>query len=220
LFILAHVPVPVFIQKAEVSDKSLHFLAYLILAFLTWFVLSGGQKVKWRRATPWLLLLLIVIYAILDEWLQSYVKGRSCDIQDFFADLAGALTGLILFSFLSFWPAGFLLTTTFIFIINNVTQTNLAELLPVTNVLFHLLAYGILTILWIKSTHLFPAAKFPNTNWLLLALAGPTGFLIIVKLFTVIIGKDFIFSEVIISFGAIVAVVTDFYQRKFQKSES
>jgi len=83
-----------------------------------------------------------------------------------------------------------------------------------------------LTVLWIKCTHLFSVIKISKTNWLLLALAGPTGFLIIVKLFTVIIGKDFSFPEVIISFGAILAVVTDLYLRalfhktkKFQKSE-
>src|SRR4030042_1856722 len=146
LFILAHVPIPNFVQKAGISDKSLHFWAYLVLTLLIWSALSGGRKVKWRRATPWLVLLMIVIYAILDEWLQSYVKGRSCDIQDFFADLAGILAGLILFSFPSFWSAGFLLLAIIIFSINNVTQANLADLLPVTNVLFHLFAYTILTI--------------------------------------------------------------------------
>ena len=155
LFILTHIPMPLVVQKADVSDKSLHFLAYLILAFLLWFVVSGDQKVNRRRPALWLVLFVIVVYGILDEWLQSYVAGRSCDVRDFFMDLAGALAGLILSSFLTFWPAGLLVASIFIFGITNVSRVNLAELLPVTNAVFHLFAYAILTVLWIQCTHLF-----------------------------------------------------------------
>jgi len=213
LFVLAHIPIPHVVQEADVSDKSLHFLAFLILTFLIWSAVSGDRKVKWRRAAPWLVLFVIVVYGILDEWLQMYVPGRSCDVRDFFTDLAGVLAGLILSSFLTFWPAGFLVAATFIFGITNVTQANLADLLPVTNAVFHLLAYAILTVQWIQCTHLFPAVKAPKAKWLILVLAGPTGFLIIVKLFSVIAGKDFALSDIIISVGAIAAVVTIFYLR-------
>jgi len=220
LFVLAHIPIPHVVQDADVSDKSLHFLAYLILTFLIWFTVSGDRKVKWRRAVSWLVLFMIVVYGILDEWLQNYVAGRSCDVYDFFADQAGALTGLILSSFLTFWPAGLLVAATFIFGITNVTRANLADLLPVTNAVFHLLAYAILTVLWIQCTHLFSAAKAPKAGWLILALAGPTGFLIIVKLFSVVTGKDVTLYDIVISFGAIAAVVTVFYLRAlFRKTQ-
>lgn len=220
LFVLAHIPIPHVVQEADVSDKSLHFLAYLILTFLLWSVVSGDRKVKWHRAAPWLVLFVIVVYGILDEWLQSYVAGRSCDVRDFFTDLAGALAGLILSSFLTFWPAGLLVAATFIFGITNVTRANLADLLPVTNAMFHLFAYAILTVLWIQCLHLFLAAKAPKAKWLILAIAGPTGFLIIVKLFSAVAGKDFALSDIIISFGAITAVVTVFYLRAlFHKTQ-
>jgi VanZ family protein len=220
LFVLAHIPIPHVVQEADVSDKSLHFLAYLILTFLIWSALSGDRKVKWRRAAPWLVLFVIVVYGILDEWLQIYVAGRSCDVRDFFSDLLGALTGLILSSFLTFWPAGLLVAATFIFGITNVTRANLADLLPVTNAVFHLLAYAILTVLWIQCTHLFSAARAPKAKWLITALAGPAGFLIIVELFSVSAGKDFVLSEIIISLGAVTAVVTVFYSRAlFHKTQ-
>ncbi len=214
LFVLAHIPIPHVVQEADVSDKSLHFLAYLILTFLIWSTVGGNRKVKWRRAAPWLVLFVIVVYGILDELLQTYVAGRSCDIRDFFMDLAGALAGLILSSFLTFWPAGLLVAATFIFGITNVTRANLADLLPVTNAVFHLIAYAVLTVLWIQCMHLFLAAKAPKAKWFMLAIAGPTGFLIIVKLFSAIAGKDFALSEIIISFGAIAAVVIGFYVRR------
>jgi len=220
LFVLTHIPVPRVVQEADVSDKSLHFLAYLTLTFLIWFAVSGDKKVKWRRAAPWMVLFVIIVYGILDEWLQNYVAGRSCDVRDFFTDLAGALAGLILSSFLTFWPAGLLVTVTFIFGITNVTRANLADRLPVTNAVFHLLAYAILTVLWIRCMHIFLAAKAPKAKWLILALAGPVGFLIIVKLFSIIAGKDFTLSDIIISFGAIAAIVTVFCLRAlFRKTQ-
>lgn len=220
LFILGHIPIPDVIQGADVSDKSLHFLAYLILAFLLWSAVSGGQKVSWRRAAPWLVLFVIVVYGILDEWLQGYVAGRSSDVRDFVADMVGTLVCLILCSFLAFWPAGLLVTATVIFSITNVEQANWSDLMPVTNTVFHLFAYAILTVMWIRCTHLFLAAKAHQTKWLIPALAGPTCFLLIVKLFSVIVGKDIALSDIIISFGAIAAVVTAFYLKSlFLKSQ-
>jgi VanZ family protein len=220
LFVFAHIPIPHVIQEADVYDKSLHFLAYLILTFLIWFTVSGDRKVKWHRAAPWLVLFVIVVYGILDEWLQIYVAKRSCDVRDFFADLAGAITGLILSSFLTFWPAGLFVAAAFIFGITNVTRVNLADLLPHTNAVFHLFAYAILTILWIQCTHLFPAVKATKAKWLVLALAGPGGFLMVVKLYSVIAGKNFALSDIIISFGAIAVVVTVFYFRSlFHKTQ-
>ena len=211
LFVLAHIPMPRLVQDADVSDKSLHFLTYLVLTFLLWSAVSGNRKVKWRRAAPWLVFFVIVMYGIFDEWLQGYVAGRSCDVRDFFADTAGVLAGLILSSFFTFWPAGFLVTAAFIFGITNVTRANLADLLPVTNAVFHLVAYAVLTYLWINCMYLFSAAKAPNAKWFMLALAGPTSFLIIVRLFSIIAGKDFALYDIIISFGAIAAVVAVFY---------
>jgi hypothetical protein len=38
LFALTHVPIPTVVREADVSDKALHFLTYLILAFLLWSV--------------------------------------------------------------------------------------------------------------------------------------------------------------------------------------
>jgi len=211
LFILAHIPIPGVIQEAHVSDKSLHFLAYLILAFLLRSAVSGGQKLSWRKAAPWLVLFVMVVYGILDEWLQSYVAGRSSDVRDFFADMAGSLLGLIFCSFLAFWPAGLLVVATVIFSITNIERANLAELLPVINAVFHLFAYAILTVMWIQCVHLFPLVKARRIKWLIAAFAGPVGFLLFVKLFSVIVGKDIVLSDIIISFGAITAVVAAFY---------
>jgi VanZ family protein len=210
VFILAHIPIPQLVYKAQVSDKSLHFLAYLVLVFLLWFAISPNKKVNWRKAAVWWVLFVAVWYGVVDEWLQSYV-GRTCDIMDFFADLAGTLAGLILFSFFTFWPVLLVVMGTTIFTLTNFTRANLADLVPITNEMFHLFAYGFFTMLWLQYIHLFLPMKAPKPKWMIAALALPIGFLLTVKLFSVIFGKDFVVQDVIISTVGIITVVATIY---------
>ena len=67
LFISAHIPIPRVVREANVSDKGLHFLAYLVLTFLLWFAVLGNQKVNWRKAAAWWMLLFIIGYGVVDE---------------------------------------------------------------------------------------------------------------------------------------------------------
>lgn len=211
IFVLAHVPVPELVREAGVSDKSLHFIAYLILVFLLWFAVGPDRKVNWRKATAWWVLLVTVWYGVIDELLQGVVAGRNCDVMDFFANLAGVLTGLILFTFFIFWPAFLVVTGIAIFALTNLTRANLADLLPVTNAAFHLFAYGFFAVLWIQNMHLFPPIKAPKLKWLILASALPIGFLLAVKLFSIISGRGFRLHGVIIAAVGIAAVVITIY---------
>jgi len=211
LFTLTHIPIPLLVREAGVSDKSLHFIAYLILVFLLWFAISGDKKVNWRRAAVWWVLFVMVLYGILDELLQSYVRGRSSDVIDFAADLAGTLTGLVLFSFFPLWTAALLVAGTVIFGLTNITQVNIADVLPITNVMFHLSAYSIFTILWLRYAQLFLKLRPPKAKWLITALAAPIGLLLTVKLFSVILGKDCTVPDTIISAAAIIVVVSIIY---------
>ena len=206
VFVLAHIPIPQLVYKAQVSDKSLHFLAYLVLVFLLWSAISPDRKVNWRKAATWWVLFVVVWYGAVDEWLQSYV-GRSCDVTDFLADLAGTFAGLILFTFFTFWPVLLVVTGTTIFTLTNLIRANLAELVPITNAMFHLFGYGFFTMLWLQCIHLFLPMKAPKPKWIIAALALPAGFLLIVKSFSVIFGKDFGVKDVIVAGAGITAVV-------------
>ncbi len=206
LFILAHIPIPLFVRRAGVSDKSLHFLAYLILVFLLWFAIGPDRKVNWRRAAVWWILLVVVWYGAFDEWLQARM-GRSGDVADFFADLVGTVAGLILFSFFTFWPALLVVTGITIFLLTNLTRANPAELLPIPNAAFHLFAYGFFTMLWIRHIHHFLSIKAPQPKWLIVTLALPTGLLLVVKLYSIISGRYFGIGNVVLSTIGIAAVV-------------
>lgn len=204
IFILAHIPIPYLVRKAGVSDKALHYLAYLILFFLLWFAVSPDKKVSWRRAVAWWVFFVVAGYGALDEWLQSYMAGRSASIADFYANLAGMVTGLILFSFLTFYPALLVVTAITIFLLTNLTRVNLADLLPVTNALFYLFAYAIFTTLWIRH---IPPLNSTRAKRLITALALPTGLLFTTKLFSVLSGRDFPPRDIIIAAAAIAAIV-------------
>ena len=206
VFILAHIPIPQLVYKARVSDKSIHFLTYLVLVFLLWFTISPTKKVNWRKAAVWWVLLVVVWYGVIDEVLQGYV-GRSCDVEDFLADLAGTLAGLVLFSFFTFWPVLLAVTGIVIFGITNLARANLAELVPISNAMFHLFGYGFFTMLWIQNMHLYLLMKAPKLKWIITALAIPAGLLLTVKSFSVIYGKDFGVREAIVAAAGITAVV-------------
>ena len=207
LFILAHIPIPLLVRRAGVSDKCLHFLAYLILTFLLWFAISPDKKVNWRRATVWWVLFVVAGYGVADELLQSYVIGRGSDVMDFAANLAGMLTGLILFSLFAFWPACLLVTAAAIFGLTNLTRVNLAGLLPVTNTAFHFFAYAFFTMLWIQNISRLPALKASELKWLIVTSAVPAGLLFSAKAFSILSGRYFAVRDVIVSVAAIAAVV-------------
>ena len=208
IFILAHIPIPQLVYKAQVSDKTLHLIAYLILVFLLWFAVSPDRKVNWGKAAVWWVLLITAGYGGVDELLQPWV-GRSCDIRDFLANLAGVTGGLILFSFLTFQPALLAVTGITIFCLTNLARANLAELVPVTNALFHLLSYAVFTMLWIRQIHPL-LSKTSKLKRLIIALAVPTGLLLVVKLFSVITGRYFTAFGVIISGAGIAAVAVSY----------
>lgn len=211
LFVLAHIPIPQLVRKAGVSDKIIHFVAYLALVFLLWFAIGSDRKVTWRRATAWWVLLVMVCYGVIDELLQGVVVGRSCDAMDFLADLVGVLTGLIIFAFFTFWPAFLVVTGISIFALTNLTRVNLADLLPVTYLVFLLFSYGFFAALWIQNMHLFSSLRAPKLRWLLAASALPMAFLVAVKLFSIISDRDFRQKDIIIAAVGIVAVVVTTY---------
>lgn len=119
----------------------------------------------------------------------------------------GVAGGLILFSFLRFQPALLTVTGIVIFCLTNTAQANLAELVPVTNAMFHLIAYAVFTMLWIRQ--IYPlASKTTRPKQMIIALAVPTGLLLAVKLFSAISGRYFTLFDVITSITgmAVVAV--------------
>lgn len=217
VFILAHIPIPEMVYRARLSDKGLHVAVYLILVFLLWFSISPDRKVSLRRGTVWWVFLAVAIYGMLDEVLQGHT-GRSCDMGDLLADIGGAIWGLALFSFLTFWPALLAVTGITIFLLTNLAKANIAELAPMANTLFHLVGYGVFALVWMRNLQLWFSVRTATIKWLSAASAGPIAFLLLVKLFSLPFGKAITAGDLILAvIGIAAAVVMVFAAESFKK---
>jgi len=212
IFILTHLS-PVNVSRllpVQVSDKILHFLAFLLLAFLLWFAINPDQKVKWHQPAVWWILLIVACYAAMDEYLQGYV-GRGADIMDFLSDLLGTITGLIILTIFSFWSAALIFAGIIIFCLANLTSINSSSLPPLINAVFLFLAFGAFTVLWVRYIHHYLKPKPPEFKWLIMSFALPIGFLSVVELFALLKNSSFRTYNIIISIIAVSAVLAVFF---------
>jgi len=206
IFILTHIPIPKVVYKAEVSDKTLHFVAYLIFTFLFWAALSPNKKINWHKKTIWWVIPVLITYGAIDEWLQQYV-GRSTDLTDFFANMKGVATGIILLSFMEFMSCFIIVTGISILAITTLAKENLGELMPKFYSVFHLLSYGLFAQLWmLKLKQYRDKINLAKLKWIIIAYAFPLVFLAVVILTAKLIGRYFELINMIIAFAAISAI--------------
>jgi VanZ family protein len=76
------------------TRKLAHFTEYAILGFLAVRAFSNSHKPFLRRHWFVITLILVVIYALSDEYHQSFVPSRTASIFDSLIDVAGGLTAL------------------------------------------------------------------------------------------------------------------------------
>ena len=79
----------------NVWDKAIHFTAYFGLATLLCYVIPVRQS-AWRKFG--IVALIALAYGAFDELTQSFVKGRSTDIQDFLADALGVFSAIAIYA--------------------------------------------------------------------------------------------------------------------------
>lgn len=113
---LVSLAAPVFGPETDVVNVVAHFTEYLVFGMLLLLALrqtdatridgngsvpaigaKGEFSVARRRTNPWLLLAVAVVlaslYAVTDEFHQSFVPGRMCDPADWLTDTLGAMLG-------------------------------------------------------------------------------------------------------------------------------
>ena len=88
IFYFSHQPageIPQFGAIDLLVKKGAHFVAYFILAWLAHFALG-----RWDRA-----LLLTAVYAISDEYHQTFIPGRDGNVVDVVIDCLGGLAAWV-----------------------------------------------------------------------------------------------------------------------------
>ncbi|MFA5424723.1 MAG: VanZ family protein [Phycisphaerae bacterium] len=213
IFIGTHIPmprIPVWAGQIPLSDKVMHFIAYLFLSFLLWLAINPDRKVHWRKPAVWWVLFIVVWYGVIDEWLQMYV-GRDTDVRDFFADLAGAITGLLILTFVHFWAASLVITGGAIFAVTIILRSQP----PVQGLRIDLFicgfAYLFFTLLWLRFIHHFLPVKPPQGKWLFGAIAMPMGFMAIVELFSTFTENSISTVWLLVATSAILASIIPFF---------
>ncbi len=213
LLIATHIPLPKIVYQAHVSDKWLHFLAFMNLVFLLWFSFRPDDKVSWRSRLVWLLILAVCAYGGLDELTQPYF-GRTCDLYDFLSNVAAIITGLLIVTFLSFWQALPVVLAITIFGLTNLARANLSKLVPISDVLFHIFAYACFTLSWIQ----FMRVYLPRVTgiWrLLLIIDIPLCLLLVVKAASLLTGRHFAATDLLFAVLGISGVVSISYLTGF-----
>ena len=81
-----------------ITRKIAHFTEYAILGFLAARAFRTSPRPAINQRWFLICLTLIVVYALMDEYHQTFVPSRTPSIYDSFIDIAGGLTALILIS--------------------------------------------------------------------------------------------------------------------------
>jgi VanZ family protein len=100
IFFLSHQPTLLDVEEElgslgeKILYKSAHVLAYAVLAWLWWRVLSPGRQLT--GASLWAAFILTTLYGVSDEIHQSFVPGRHARLADVLFDASGALAMILL----------------------------------------------------------------------------------------------------------------------------
>ncbi|HWL93213.1 MAG TPA: VanZ family protein [Phycisphaerae bacterium] len=91
-FVATHLPPSRLPTVPWISDKVEHVGAFFFLALISAWKFQLAQWPVWLGRFA-LTLAFLALYAAVDEWTQPWV-GRSCEVGDWLADLAGSLLAL------------------------------------------------------------------------------------------------------------------------------
>lgn len=92
IFYLSSIPGTYVTTKISINDKILHIIEFFGLAFLLYRCFNTAENKNVKKHEYLLAIALAVLYAISDEFHQSFVPGRAADIIDVIADSIGAIS--------------------------------------------------------------------------------------------------------------------------------
>jgi VanZ family protein len=78
---------------SSIPDYLLHFAEYAVFAWLSLRFMKNITKGTINGKSNVIVIIILALFAISDEWHQSFVPGRFASVWDFIADLAGILGG-------------------------------------------------------------------------------------------------------------------------------
>lgn len=95
LAVATHLPAVV-VPQTRLTDKTIHFIAFFGLSLL--LGLAFWSRRPWSLRSACSVVILIAIYAAVDELTQGLVPGRYPDLRDWYFDVGGAVCAVAVLS--------------------------------------------------------------------------------------------------------------------------
>jgi hypothetical protein len=203
IFIATHIPVPAWTRQMGVSDKTMHFVAYMVLASLLWFSTSFEKKADWKKLRPWLLSTILLLYSLLDELSQHFMK-RSTDPRDFAANALGLAVAMATVTFLPAFHAAMILVTVCPLFWPALVKSQFIPQNSMFEVGVYLAGFACITIIWIKYLSSTIGLNFGHLKHLPVFFAPPAGTAVILILYAKLTNKPFGTTAILSTFTSII----------------
>lgn len=206
IFIATHIPVPKWVGQMGVSDKTMHFFAYMVLAILLRLGTNFKRRLNWKKSGPWILLMIIIFYGAADEITQQYFN-RSTDFADFSADLLGLAIALIISSILSSYHLAMILVIICPIFAPAIVRSNLIAQGSMLEIISYIAGFAFVTACWVKYLSFEFDLNLQKTSHLPMFFLPPAATALIVKIYALSTGKPFNSSAVLFSFTSIIVTI-------------
>lgn len=214
IFAATHIPVPWWTRKMGVSDKTMHFVAYMILALLLWLATSFEKKADWKKLRPWLLSGIVLLYSAADELLQHFMK-RSTDIKDLAANILGCAAAMGTVTFVPPRHAAMILATIFPLFLPAIVRSHLIVSGSILEAAVYIASFASITAAWIKYLSSAFGLNLRKNDLMPIFFAPPAGTVVIVKLYSSLTDKPF--GTTAILSASIAIILTLFIGRLMSK---
>jgi hypothetical protein len=207
LIIATHIPVPYWVRTLGVSDKTMHFAAYMILTMLLWLTFFFDVRANWRKFQPWIVLLLIGLHGIADELTQHYIAGRSTDRLDLASDMFGAAAALLIVTFISGYHAMMALAAITPVFLPAIVKAEIIKQNSITETVLYSLVFALITGAWGQYLSRILKLDLRKFKHLLVYIAGPTAVLASIKLYAIFTDKPFGYTPLLWSLLSVFIVL-------------
>jgi len=204
IFFATHIPVPDWTRKMGVSDKIMHFAAYLLLMLLLWLSTSFGKKADWGKKRPWLLMGIVMVYGVFDELSQYFIKGRSTDIYDLLTNFLGAAAAMILVTIIASYHTAMIPFVICPIFLPALVRSKLIAQDSIFEIAAYAIIFAIITIAWVQYFSSVYKLNLKQLKHTLIFFAGPAATFAIVKIYAAIANKPLAKTAILSAFVSIV----------------
>jgi VanZ family protein len=204
IFFATHIPVPDWTRKMGVSDKIMHFAAYLVLMLLLWLSINFEKKANWKKIQTWLLMGIVAVYAVLDECSQYLIGGRSADFHDVIANLLGVGGAMIAVTILTGRHTAMIPFAICPIFLPALVRSKLIPQGTIIEAGIYAVVFAIITIAWIRYISFVYKFDIKQIKYVPIFLVGPAAILAVVKIYAVFTDKPMEKAIIINTFAFIV----------------